>query len=65
MFRQQLKLDDLNFIDYYESKLKEYELLTILKNELTEKGLKIYFRIDKYLKENLAEYLEKTGNVYV
>lgn len=48
---------DINFLEYYESKMKEHQLLTILKDDLTEKGLESYKKINKYLTENLDKYM--------
>lgn len=48
---------DLTFLEHYESKMKEHQLLTILKDNLTEKGLETYNKINKYLTENLDKYM--------
>lgn len=50
--------ETLDLIDLYESKLKEFELLNILKDSLTPKGMETLIKIDKWLKENLSKYLE-------
>ena len=48
---------NLTFLEHYESKMKEHQLLTILKDNLTEKGLETYNKINKYLTENLDKYM--------
>lgn len=49
---------ELVFCENYESKVREFEILTILKDELTDKGLKVYNSIHNYLKANVDRYLE-------
>lgn len=53
---------NLSFIEHYESKMKELQLLTILKADLTGKGLETYNKINQYLTENLDKYMNASQN---
>jgi hypothetical protein len=46
------------FIECYEAKMKEMQLLEILKDELTPKGKEIYLIVKEWLMQNLDRYLE-------
>jgi hypothetical protein len=48
---------NLTFLGHYEDKMKEHQLLTILKDNLTDKGLETYNKINKYLTDNLDKYM--------
>ena len=53
----------VRFCEYYESKLTEYDLMTVLKNELTRKGIENYKNIEEYLSLNRDKYLEYQENM--
>jgi len=51
------------FIERYEDKVKELQILEILTDNLTEKGKEVYQEIKKWLVENLDKYLEAIGEI--
>ncbi len=48
----------LEYCEMYEGKGKEFELLTILRSELTPKGVETYNKIKQWLIDNLDMYCE-------
>jgi len=50
-------MKDMEFVEYYESKAQELQLLKLLQGNLTEKGRETFIKIEKWLIKNLDKYL--------
>lgn len=51
-------MSDYSFKNNYESTAKVFQILSIIKDDLTEKGVEEYNKMKKWLSENLDRYLE-------
>lgn len=52
---------ELEFCERYEAKITELNLLTIVKDNLTEKGLQTLQSIERWIDFNTEKYLSITG----
>jgi len=59
--KQNMNLKELNFCEIFESKVKYRDTLEAVKDALTEKGKKELQEINKWIEDNIGNYLLYTG----
>ncbi|HYH14951.1 MAG TPA: hypothetical protein VD794_07020 [Flavisolibacter sp.] len=53
-----MNIEEITFCEAYERQLRTYELLTLLKDNLTLLGQEAYNKVSQWLVDNMDRYLE-------